>query len=160
RGAAVRRADRVRSLSGQRPLDRGTQPRHAAVSAVRRNPRAGMEEAVQFLPQMGPADAVRAGPDLRQESGLHAASPASPWRPVQERAAAVGEGRLPVKSATGKGEAMTRRRWSILAIVTFLATACGSARAQEWQLNSDASRFYMQTVKANSIMETHQFKSL
>jgi len=32
--------------------------------------------------------------------------------------------------------------------------------AQEWQLNASASHFYMQTVKANSIFEVHQFTGL
>jgi hypothetical protein len=41
------------------------------------------------------------------------------------------------------------------------AIACGgSADAQEWLLNAGASRFYMQTVKANSIFEVHQFTGL
>ena len=43
-----------------------------------------------------------------------------------------------------------------LAVVTF-ATA---ARAQDWLLNAGASRFYMQTAKANAIIETHQFNGL
>jgi OOP family OmpA-OmpF porin len=55
---------------------------------------------------------------------------------------------------------MTGRNWSIFAIVLFLAAGSGGASAQEWLLNSNASRFYMQTVKANSIFETHQFNSL
>jgi OmpA-OmpF porin, OOP family len=41
------------------------------------------------------------------------------------------------------------------------AIACGgSADAQEWLLNAGASRFYMQTVKANSIFEVHLFTGL
>ncbi len=36
----------------------------------------------------------------------------------------------------------------------------GSADAQDWLLNSGASRFYMQTLKANSVFEVHQFTGL
>ena len=46
-------------------------------------------------------------------------------------------------------------------LVLALTEAClGSAQAQEWLLNSGASRFYMQTVKASSIFEVHQFSGL
>ncbi len=46
-------------------------------------------------------------------------------------------------------------------VVLALTAACaGGARAQEWLLNSGASHFYMQTVKANSIFEVHQFTGL
>jgi OOP family OmpA-OmpF porin len=50
----------------------------------------------------------------------------------------------------------------IRAILALAVTAgCfGGARAQEWLLNSGASHFYMQTVKANSIFEVHQFTGL
>jgi OOP family OmpA-OmpF porin len=41
-----------------------------------------------------------------------------------------------------------------------LAATPGSAQAQEWLLNASASRFYMQTLKANSIFEVHQFTGL
>jgi OOP family OmpA-OmpF porin len=42
-----------------------------------------------------------------------------------------------------------------------VAVGCGgSVDAQEWLLNAGASRFYMQTVKANSIFEVHQFTGL
>jgi OmpA-OmpF porin, OOP family len=60
--------------------------------------------------------------------------------------------------------AMNRQREkSILGAVIFLAaTALGPncARAQEWLLNAAASHFYMQTAKANAIIETHQFTGL
>jgi outer membrane protein OmpA-like peptidoglycan-associated protein len=48
------------------------------------------------------------------------------------------------------------------AIVALAITAgcLGSAQAQEWLLNSSASQFYMQTVKANSIFEVHRFTGL
>jgi outer membrane protein OmpA-like peptidoglycan-associated protein len=48
------------------------------------------------------------------------------------------------------------------AIVALVVTAgCfGGAQAQEWLLNSSASQFYMQTVKANSIFEVHRFTGL
>ena len=36
----------------------------------------------------------------------------------------------------------------------------GSADAQDWLLNSGASRFHMQTLKANSVFEVHQFTGL
>jgi OmpA-OmpF porin, OOP family len=55
----------------------------------------------------------------------------------------------------------------IRCLLLALATVAGlgdagaqEARAQEWLLNSSASHFYMQTVKANSIFEVHQFTGL
>jgi OmpA-OmpF porin, OOP family len=48
---------------------------------------------------------------------------------------------------------------AILAI-TVMAGCLGSAHAQEWLLNSGASRFHMQTLKASSIFEIHQFTGL
>jgi OmpA-OmpF porin, OOP family len=54
--------------------------------------------------------------------------------------------------------------WVVLryaALAFAVAMGCGgSADAQEWLLNAGASRFYMQTVKANSIFEVHQFTGL
>ena len=47
----------------------------------------------------------------------------------------------------------------LLAAAAF-AIATGSARAQDWLLNASASRFYMQTAKANAVIETHQFTGL
>ena len=44
-----------------------------------------------------------------------------------------------------------------------LAFVCGGfngARAQDWLLNAGASHFYMQTAKAGTIIETHQFTGL
>ena len=41
-----------------------------------------------------------------------------------------------------------------------LAVAPNSASAQEWLLNASASRFYMQTLKASSVFEVHQFTGL
>lgn len=48
------------------------------------------------------------------------------------------------------------------AIVALAVSAgcCGGAQAQEWLLNSNASQFYMQTVKANSVFEVHRFTGL
>src|SRR5262245_17479435 len=48
---------------------------------------------------------------------------------------------------------------AILALV-LAAGYVGGADAQEWLLNSSASRFHMQTLKANSIFEVHQFTGL
>jgi OmpA-OmpF porin, OOP family len=45
-------------------------------------------------------------------------------------------------------------------VLAVTAGCLGSAHAQDWLLNSGASRFYMQTVKANSIFEVHQFTGL
>jgi outer membrane protein OmpA-like peptidoglycan-associated protein len=48
-----------------------------------------------------------------------------------------------------------------LAAIALLAVAgVGSADAQEWVLNGGASHFYMETAKANQIMEIHQFTGL
>ncbi len=49
------------------------------------------------------------------------------------------------------------RACMLLAVV---AAGLGSAKAQEWRLDSGASHFYMQTAKANSIVEVHQFTAL
>jgi OmpA-OmpF porin, OOP family len=47
------------------------------------------------------------------------------------------------------------------AIALVLACAAiGPARAQDWLLNAGASHFYMQTAKAQKIIETHQFTGL
>src|SRR6195256_307830 len=45
-------------------------------------------------------------------------------------------------------------------LIAVTAGCLGSAHAQEWLLNAGASRFQMQTVKANSIFEVHQFTGL
>jgi OOP family OmpA-OmpF porin len=54
------------------------------------------------------------------------------------------------------------RRMSIRAcmLLAFVAAGLGSAKAQEWRLDSGASHFFMQTAKANSIVEVHQFTGL
>ncbi len=45
-------------------------------------------------------------------------------------------------------------------LLAVLAASLGSSKAQEWRLDSGASHFYMQTDKANSIAEIHQFTGL
>ena len=55
------------------------------------------------------------------------------------------------------GRGILTRAISALAVTV---SCLGSAQAQEWLLNSGESRFYMQTVKANSIFEVHQFTGL
>ncbi len=47
-----------------------------------------------------------------------------------------------------------------LILIAFVAAGIGSAQAQSWELNGEASHFYMQTAKANSIVETQQFTGL
>jgi outer membrane protein OmpA-like peptidoglycan-associated protein len=47
-----------------------------------------------------------------------------------------------------------------LGALAIMAGCFGSAQAQEWLLNSSASQFYMQTVKANSVFEVHRFTGL
>jgi OmpA-OmpF porin, OOP family len=47
-----------------------------------------------------------------------------------------------------------------IAVIAVTAGCLCSAHAQEWLLNAGASRFQMQTVKANSIFEVHQFTGL
>jgi OOP family OmpA-OmpF porin len=54
-------------------------------------------------------------------------------------------------------QAFVNRAILVLAVT---ASCLGSAQAQEWLLNSAASRFHMQTLKANSIFEVHQFTGL
>ena len=54
-------------------------------------------------------------------------------------------------------QALVNRAILVLAVT---AGCPGSAQAQEWLLNAGASRFYMQTAKANSIFEVHQFTGL
>ena len=48
----------------------------------------------------------------------------------------------------------------VMLVIAVTVGCLGSAHAQEWLLNSGASRFQMQTVKANSIFEVHQFTGL
>jgi hypothetical protein len=52
----------------------------------------------------------------------------------------------------------------LCAIAAFVAaglgSGLGSASAQQWVLNGAASHFYMQTEKAESIIEIHQFTGL
>jgi OmpA-OmpF porin, OOP family len=48
----------------------------------------------------------------------------------------------------------------LCAIVAFVAAGLGSASAQQWVLNGAASHFYMQTDKAEKIIEIHQFTGL
>jgi OOP family OmpA-OmpF porin len=60
---------------------------------------------------------------------------------------------------------VARMRRAVLTVVTAVGctiatSTCDNARAQEWLLNAAASHFYMQTVKANSIFEIHQFTGL
>ena len=48
----------------------------------------------------------------------------------------------------------------LCAIAAFVIAGLGSASAQQWVLNGAASHFYMQTAKAESIVEIHQFTGL
>lgn len=54
------------------------------------------------------------------------------------------------------------RRYLACAVLgaALLAGSMGFARAQDWLLNPSASHFYMQTAKANAVIETHQFTGL
>jgi OmpA-OmpF porin, OOP family len=45
-------------------------------------------------------------------------------------------------------------------LLAFVAAGLANVQAQEWRLDSGASHFYMQTAKANSIVEVHQFTGL
>jgi hypothetical protein len=67
---------------------------------------------------------------------------------------AVGKDRLPMR------QELPLRVLLKYAAFAFAIACGGSADAQEWLLNAGASRFYMQTVKANSIFEVHQFTGL
>ena len=51
---------------------------------------------------------------------------------------------------------MTKCGSLIFGGMLFLGAGTGAADAQQWLLNSSASHFYMQTVKANSIFENHR----
>src|SRR5687767_6378939 len=55
---------------------------------------------------------------------------------------------------------MTKLSGRVALLLAVLAFAPGSAQAQEWLLNASASRFYMQTLKASSVFEVHQFTGL
>jgi OOP family OmpA-OmpF porin len=55
---------------------------------------------------------------------------------------------------------MTRLSARASLLLAVLAFVPGGAHAQEWLLNASASRFYMQTLKANAIFEVHQFTGL
>lgn len=45
-------------------------------------------------------------------------------------------------------------------LLTFVLAGLGSAQAQDWLLNAGASHFYMQTAKAGTVIEIHQFTGL
>jgi OmpA-OmpF porin, OOP family len=62
--------------------------------------------------------------------------------------------------AANKGGFMHAFIKRAIVALTVMAGCFGSAQAQEWLLNSNASQFYMQTVKANSIFEVHRFTGL
>jgi outer membrane protein OmpA-like peptidoglycan-associated protein/polyisoprenoid-binding protein YceI len=51
-------------------------------------------------------------------------------------------------------------RVRLLLPIAALALLATPAIAQEWLLNAKASTFYMQTAKANAVIETHQFTGL
>ena len=57
---------------------------------------------------------------------------------------------------------MTPRKLSAFAaiLLAFVCAGLDGARAQDWLLNASASHFYMQTAKAGSIVEIHQFTGL
>jgi OmpA-OmpF porin, OOP family len=77
----------------------------------------------------------------------------------------MGKNRLPMRGWSGTKFAA---RAGLVALLVLIATsvATGQARAQagaaspEWLLNAAASHFYMETVKASSIFEVHQFTGL
>jgi hypothetical protein len=46
------------------------------------------------------------------------------------------------------------------AAAAFVIAGLGGASAQQWVLNGSGSHFYMQTAKAESIVEIHQFTGL
>ena len=45
-------------------------------------------------------------------------------------------------------------------VVAFVGSGLGAARAQDWLLNAKASHFYMQTAKAEFVVEVHQFSGI
>ena len=49
---------------------------------------------------------------------------------------------------------------SVLAALLLVVSGRAQAQAQQWVLNGGASHFYMQTSKAESITEIHQFTGL
>lgn len=52
------------------------------------------------------------------------------------------------------------KRYTLLFLISLFLLEIQSATAQEWLLNAKESRFYMQTAKANAIIETHTFTGL
>ncbi len=55
---------------------------------------------------------------------------------------------------------MHRMLVRVFAVLAVVAAGLASAQAQEWALNPEASHFYMQTAKAELIIETHQFTGI
>jgi OmpA-OmpF porin, OOP family len=55
---------------------------------------------------------------------------------------------------------MRRFAISVCVVLAFALAGLGGARAQDWLLNGGASHFYMETAKAGSIVEVHQFTGL
>ena len=54
----------------------------------------------------------------------------------------------------------TGRAGALLLGLVLLLAGLAPARAQDWVLNATASRLHMQTIKANSVIETHRFTGL
>src|SRR5579862_4750789 len=70
----------------------------------------------------------------------------------------MGPRRLPVSGR--RRPAMRSAIIRASTIAAFAFAGLGSAHAQQWVLNGSASHFYMQTAKAESIVEIHQFSGL
>src|SRR5881394_1948132 len=115
------------------------------------------------MPQVGPAGALRTGDIVRKKSAQCSAPSASVrWR-LQVRADAVGEGGVPVMSqicAHRPRDCLMMRLVVLSLAVSAVGTAPSTASAQDWALNPSASHFYMQTAKANAVIETHGFTGL
>jgi OOP family OmpA-OmpF porin len=60
----------------------------------------------------------------------------------------------------GRGAAMRTVLMRVSIVLAFVFVGLGSARAQDWLLNASASHFYMQTAKAGTVIEIHQFTGL
>src|SRR5580700_8936658 len=70
----------------------------------------------------------------------------------------MGAGRLSVSG--GRRTAMRSAIIRMCTIAAFALAGLGSAHAQQWVLDGGASHFYMQTAKAGSVVEIHQFTGL
>jgi len=74
--------------------------------------------------------------------------------------ASVAAIRCADQAARGKVAIMHRIVMRVVLLLAFVGAGLASAQAQEWRLNGKESHFYMETAKADSIVEVAEFSGL